>query len=185
MVTVKELKKELKEFGLPVSGLKAVLIDRLETYKADLSKADLSKDNIWEASAKGNIQAVVEFCKDERNDINQLSVFDRSALHQASLCGQRHVIYYLIKKGAYDYNGNAYLSGTPLARDLLRKHGFRGKPFLANPDVKLLNSKRKLCLLHIDELKDYDLILIIQELVEKLFTDKTSNHKIFQRFLNE
>jgi len=132
MVTVKELKKELKELGLPVSGLKAVLIDRLETYKADLNK-----DNIWEASAKGNIQAVVEFCKDERNDINQLSVFDRSALHQASLCGHRHVIYYLIKKGAYDYNGNAYLSGTPLARDLLRKHGFRGKKDFITDEISL------------------------------------------------
>ena len=49
-------------------------------------------------------------------DVNRLSVYNRTPLHMASLCGHVNIIDYLIKHGAYDYNGSAYLSGTVEAR---------------------------------------------------------------------
>ena len=68
----------------------------------------------------------------------------------ASLCGHVNIIDYLIKLGAYDYNGSAYLSGTVEARKFMRKKGFKGLIFTENPAVKILNSERALCLMNMD-----------------------------------
>jgi hypothetical protein len=89
----------------------------------------------------------------------------------------------LIKLGAYDYNGSAYLSGTVEARKFMKNMGFKGLLFTENPDVKILNSKRALCLMDTD--LDYDVILSIHKLVKRYFKDSISNYLILKRFLNE
>jgi hypothetical protein len=178
MVTVKLLKNELRELGLPTTGLKKDLVNRLEEYK---------KYDIWELCRSGDLQKIQKIVKAEAKvgkfDINRLSVFDRTPLHMASLCGHIYVIEYLIKLGAYDYNGNAYLSGTPLARNVLKQYGFKGVSFTENPEVKILNSERALCLMNLD--LDYDLIITIHKLVKRYFKDSISNYLILKRFLNE
>ena len=180
MPTVKGLQTELRSFGLPITGLKEDLIKRLDDYK---------NDNIWEASVRGDIKKIELIIKTEKkignHDINRLSLFNRSALHQAALVGQVNVVEYLIKNGGYDYNGNAYLSGTPSAREIMKKYGFKGICFSQLPEVKLLNAKRKLCLSKIEIYIDYDVMILIQNLINRNFIDTPKNHKIFQIALDE
>ena len=194
MVTVKELKEELKELGLRRTGPKKDLINRLEEYKKkkvintleEYRKEQNKKYDIWELCRRGNISGVKYLVDSEglkgNFGINRLSPHDRSPLHMAALCGRSNIVSYLIKNGAYDYNGNAYLSGTVEARNLMCQYGFKGLMFSKLPDVKLLNAKRRLCLSNIDI--EYDLILVIQKQIERIFTDKLSNHKVLHRFKN-
>jgi len=178
MVTVQSLKNELRELGLPTTGLKEDLINRLEEYK---------KYDMWELCRSGDLPKIQKIVKAESKvgkfDINRLSVFDRTPLHMASLCGRINVIDYLIKLGACDYNGSAYLSGTVEARKFMKNRGFKGLIFTENPAVKILNSKRALCLMDTD--LDYDVILSIHKLVKRYFKDSISNYLILKRFLNE
>lgn len=177
MVTVHTLKKELRELGLPTTGLKEDLINRLEEYK---------KYDLWELCRTGELPKIKKIVKAESKigkfDVNRLSVYNRTPLHMASLCGHINIIEYLIKLGAYDYNGSAYLSGTVEARKIMKKRGFKGLIFTENPDVKILNSKRALCLMNLD--LDYDVILSIHKLVKRYFKDSISNYLILKRFLN-
>ena len=177
MVTVHTLKKELRELGLPTTGLKEDLINRLEEYK---------KYDMWELCRSGDLPKIQKIVKAESKvgnfDVNRLSVYNRTPLHMAALCGRVNIIDYLIKLGAYDYNGSAYLSGTVEARKFMRKKGFKGLIFTENPDVKLLNSERALCLMNMD--LDYDVILNIHKLVKRYFKDSISNYLILKRFLN-
>ena len=178
MVTVQSLKNELRELGLPTTGLKEDLINRLEEYK---------KYDLWELCRTGELPKIQKIVKAESKvgnfDVNRLSVYNRTPLHMASLCGNVNIIDYLIKQGAYDYNGSAYLSGTVEAREFMRKKGFKGLIFTENPDVKILNSKRAMCLMDTD--LDYDVILNIHKLVKRYFNDTKSNYLILKRFLNE
>ena len=184
MPTVKELQNELRTSGLPVTGLKTELIKRLNEYKnSDIWNAS----DIWDASVRGDIKRIIEIIKEEKklgiHDINRLSQFGRPALHQAALVGQVNVVNFLINNGGYDFTGIAYLSGTPGARKIMRKHGFKGKCFLQLPEVKLMKAKQNLVISQIDT--DYDITMILADLVKKIFIDSPKFHKTFHKSLYE
>ena len=213
MVTVKELKATLKDMGLPQSGKKSELIERIDKARKNiLSPWDsrwmkgrcvvpLNEDNIWKASSRGDIGVVrwfihrmkmeaEESCHGsfgvkKEYDIDQLSPFGRSALHHASLSGFSSIVRLLLSEGAIDYNGTAYLAACILgwARDVLREHGFTGKSFVELSQVRLLTAKRNLLLVKMEI--DYDNILEIEHCVRSIFIDKPIYRRALQKAMKE
>ena len=193
MVTVKELKQELKTKGLKISGNKAQLIDRLKgnhwttSYTPPGNFSSTSGDNIWCAAVQGNSHMVLRHINTSKMksgyNIDQCSPFGRTALEQASLGGHIHTIRLLIKEGAMDLNGNAYLSTNPICRKMLTNMGFKGRSFLCLPQVNLLVAKRNLVLAQINDIVDYDTLLLIIEYTRKSFANGPVYHSVLKRSL--
>ena len=196
MPTIKEVKEELKKKGLKTSGNKAQLIDRLKgnhftasyTPPGNFSTGTgTPDDNIWAAAVQGNYSMVQRHIKTSKikpgYNIDQFSPFGRTALDQASLGGHLHTIRLLIKEGAIDLNGTAYLSTNPICRKMLTNMGFKGHSFLCLPQVKLIVAKRNLVLSQIDLGVDYDTLLLIIEYTRKCFTNGPLYHAVLQRSL--
>jgi len=188
---VKELKKELKKKGLITSGTKTQLIERLTGNIWTFSYTPpgnflTGPDNIWVSSVQGNYSMVrrhIHASKMESGyNIDQLSPYGRTALHQACLGGNINIILFLIKEGSLDLNGSAYLSSSRGTRKIMSKFGFKGESFICLPQVKLLQAKRNLVLSQIDI--DYDVLSLIVESTRKCFTSKESHHSVLRRFNN-
>ena len=212
MVTVKELKATLKDMGLPQSGKKSELIERIDKARKNILSpwecgwmkgrcvVPLNEDNIWKASSRGDIGVVRWFIHrmkmesegkwpgslgvKKEYDIDQLSPFGRSALHHASLSGFSSIVRLLLSEGAIDYNGTAYLAASLLEpRAVLKEYGFTGKSFVELPQVRLLTAKRNLLLVKMEI--DYDNTLEIEQYVRSIFIDKPIYRRALQKAMKE
>jgi|TARA_B110000285_G_C14969853_1_gene535995 ankyrin repeat protein len=196
MLSTKELKKELKKRGLGISGNRTQLIDRLTgnkwtlTYTPSgnfLTGSNTPSENIWIAALQGNYSMVrhhlYESIMRPNYNIDQLSLFGRTVLHQACLGGNSSIITLLIKEGSIDLSGTAYLASSRNNRKILSNFGYKGLTFISLPHTKLLQAKRNLALSQMDI--NYDIITLLVKYTNKCFTNKPLHHAVYKRSLNE
>jgi len=213
MVTVIQLRQTLKDMGLKTGGSKSELIKRIDDAKKDILSPymsnwmrghnipPLNEDNIWKASSRGDIGGVKWFIykfkmeaegkwpgkigEKSYYNIDQLSLFGRSALHHASLSGSSHIVRLLLSEGAIDYNGSVYSACVlPQDHNIMEEYGFTGGKFVELPHVKLLNAKRNLLLAKPPEL-NYDIIMEIEKIIKYIFTDKEIYRNTLMRAIRE
>ncbi|MBN2245369.1 MAG: ankyrin repeat domain-containing protein, partial [Candidatus Aminicenantes bacterium] len=84
-----------------------------------LSQLLLAADEIHEASAKGDLEKVIEILKKDPNALNQLDQNGRTPLHHASIIGNNQLAEYLIKQGA-DLDSQDENKNTPLHNAAVR-----------------------------------------------------------------
>jgi len=194
MLSVKELKKELKKRELRTSGNKKQLFERLTGSNWTFSNTpsgnfltgnNTPSENIWVAAVQGNTSMVKRHIREGQMkpgyNIDQLSPFGRTALEQASLGGNINTIKLLIQGGSFDLNGTAYLSSNHVCRRMMGNMGFKGHSFLSLPQVKLLQAKRNLEISKID--MDYDVLTLIIAYTRKCFTNEPTHHAVLKRSL--